>query len=336
MPKTYETISPLGGGTMNENNKLSVTKMRNERQIFEAVYMQFTEHRKYFSSHAFCFYEGEDGKYYNARIKRKIDNIITFSVKNKVGVLNLLKKIRQTNSYNDVCMMFFVDRDCDEGRNLQDEDLYETPCYSIENLYINKQCLIDILQSEFGINAVEPDGIKCLECFELREKEFNDLILEFNSLVYLRKLKNISNSKCSFRSIKTSYLAKIKLDSINQSSRYTETIEKIKKDLDAKPEEIEDAKSRLMKKGNYSLNFRGKNQLDFFVNFIIELKQANNDGNYFSFKHNCVNIEPRNNPLSQLSQYAITPSCLSIFIDKHQERLLSHNFTSNAPFPRCG
>lgn len=103
--------------------------------------------------YAFCFYEGEDGKYYDSRIRQKFDDqFITYSVGNKKEVLKLLRKITSTDLYNNVCTMFFVDRDYDESIAKDYKDLFETPCYSIENLYVQQECLLKLLQSEFGIN----------------------------------------------------------------------------------------------------------------------------------------------------------------------------------------
>lgn len=302
---------------------LSTQQMREERTVFEAVYMKLIGDKKYYTTHAFCFYEGEDGKYYNWRIKQKIVDIITYSVENKNGVLNLLKLVRRTQSLDNVCMMFFVDRDYDEIELPIDEDLYITPCYSIENFYIHKECLKEILQSEFNINPTDSDCAQCISIFELREKEFNDLMLDFNSLVYLRTLKNIPNSKCPFNNIKTSQIAEVTLESAKISAKYSKTIKKIKDALEATEEEITGAKRALKERGKYSWNFRGKNQLDFFIVYIEELKKKNKAGDFFSFKHHCVDVDLRNNRLSQLSQYAITPPCLNKFIERHKKKILS-------------
>ena len=59
--------------------------------------------------------------------------------------------------YEKVCTMFFVDRDYDFSQKQIDEDLFVTPCYSIENLYVQRECFVNILQSEFGLNEIEGD-----------------------------------------------------------------------------------------------------------------------------------------------------------------------------------
>lgn len=309
---------------MANDKRMSLELMRKERGTYEAIYLEFLNSRKYYKTYAFCFYEGEDGKYYDGRIRQKFsDKIMTFSVGNKKEVLKLLDKIKEAGLYEDVCTMFFVDRDYDVSRVGYNEDLYETPCYSIENLYVQQDCLLKILQSEFSINEIDEDCKKCLQDFRCREKEFNNQILEFNSLVYLRRKKSDSNSNFKFGSIKTSHLVKIEINKITKSPKYNETIEGIKQKLQFAEEEIELAKNELIEQGSFSSNFRGKNQLDFFVEFINKLKMINDKGGYFSTKHNGIHINITTNRLSELSQYAITPPSLELFLEKHRKKFIA-------------
>lgn len=304
---------------MTKEENLSLERMRQERITCESVYMKFVNNGKYYKSHAFCFYEGEDGKYYDSRIRKKFqDNMITYPVGNKKEVLKLLNKVRSAGLYEGVCTMFFIDRDYDESLAGTDEDLFETPCYSIENLYTQKECLKKILQSEFGLNIMDADYQKCLQDFQLREDEFIENILEFNSLVYLRRKKTDSNSNYSFSSVKTSHLVKIDVERITKSSKYEETINGIKDRLQFNETEMREAQKELLEKGNFSLNFRGKNQLDFFVGFIKNLKQESVNGGYFASKHNGVHIDITANRLSELSQYAVTPPILEEFLENHR------------------
>lgn len=308
---------------MFDKESLSLEQMRKERGTYEAIYIQFVNNRKYFKTYAFCFYEGEDGKYYDSRIRQKFGSkFVTYTVGNKKEVLKLLKRITSTNLYDDVCTMFFIDRDYDVSLSGQNEKLYETPCYSIENLYVQRECLLKILQSEFGLNEIEKDFQKCLQDFDKREKEFNNQILEFNSLVYLRRKKSDSNSNCVFGSIKTSHMLKVNIDNVEKATKYNQTIDEIKEKLQFEESEIEEAKEELIRKGNFSLNFRGKNQLDFFVEFIRALKKINDDGGYFETKYNNIHINLTSNRLSELSQYAVTPSTLEEFLERHKKEFM--------------
>lgn len=304
-------------------DSISLEQMRKERGTHQAIFTQFANNSKYFKTYAFCFYEGEDGKYYNSRIRKKFgDKFVTYTVGNKKEVLKLLNRITSTNLYDDVCTMFFIDRDYDVSLSGQNEKLFETPCYSIENLYVQRECLKQILQSEFGLNEIDNDFQKCLQDFDEREEEFNKQILEFNSLVYLRRKKSDSNSNCAFGSIKTSHMLKIHIDKVEKATKYDETIDEIKEKLQFEEMEIEKAEEELVRKGKFSLNFRGKNQLDFFVGFIRTLKKVNDDGGYFETKYNNIHINLTSNRLSELSQYAVTPPTLEDFLERHKKKFV--------------
>ena len=294
--------------------------MRKERYVYEAIYMKFANSVALHHSYAFCFYEGEDGKYYDNRIRNYFDEMfLTYKVQNKDGVLKLLTKIRSSNLYENVCTMFFVDRDYDNSLSGSDVDLFETPCYSIENLYAQKECMERVLKSEMGLNVDNPDFHKCITDYTKREIEFNKVILEFNALVYLRRKRPGSNSDFSFGSVKTTHIASINVMQVAPSSQYQDTINQIKGILHFSEEEVLKAKEKLIESGDQSITFRGKNQLDFFAAFINCIKQYNNDNNgYFKIKYKNVTINITNNRLSELSQYAITPPELSAFLERHK------------------
>lgn len=312
---------------MANDERVSLEQMRKVRETYESIYMQFINNRKYFKTYAFCFYEGEDGKYYDSRVRQRFkEKFMTYKVGSKIDVLKLLDKIKSAGLYDNVCTMFFIDRDYDISLVGYNEDLFETPCYSIENLYVQKQCLEKILQSEFGLNRIDKDCNKCLEDFELREKEFNSQMLEFNALVYLRRKKSKSNSNYSFASVRTSHIVEIKVDNqVLRAARYHEKINDIKEKLQFTEAEIEEAKNELIDKGDFTLNFRGKNQLDFFVEFINGLKLLNDKGGYFSVKKNNIHINITVNRLSELSQYAITPPSLEEFLENHKKKFVALN-----------
>ena len=51
------------------NRRETLDELRSGRDTASAAFMQFTDYKCYFPNHIFAFYEGEDGKYYNSRIK---------------------------------------------------------------------------------------------------------------------------------------------------------------------------------------------------------------------------------------------------------------------------
>jgi hypothetical protein len=299
-----------------------VERMREGRGIAEAVFMKFVDNSRFHATHAFCFYEGEDGKYYDPRIRMKFkDRFFTYVVGNKKEVLKLLEKINRDGTYTHVCMMFFVDRDCDNSRWGTDENLFETPCYSIENLYACEECFKKILQSEFAINECDNDFGKCLSDFHARMNEFHNIVLEFNALLFYRRSQSDSNSNFVFGSVKTAHLANIRMNCVKQATHYKQEINDIKSQLNVSEQALESMKQALQARGDFCNLFRGKNQLDFFCTIIRALKALNKS--YFDKPLKCVHINITNNRLSELSQYATTPPRLHAFLDTHLQQLHS-------------
>lgn len=319
---------------LREEEPLSM--MRAERNTYPAVYMDFVQMSKFYSTHAFCFYEGEDGKYYNSRIRREFeDNFISFRVGNKKEVLKLIKKIRENESHYEACLMFFVDRDFDfSGPELNhkvivDKDLYVTPCYSVENLYVSPSCLGRILQSEFLINQYDSDYKKCINDFVSLSNSFNEIIVEFNAIKLLHDKKSKSNSEYDFPDKNNRFL-RFNIDlnkngnqlqdfiTLIKSTDYDNEIQKMLFELKIEISDFEKAKDELASKDNKNYLFRGKNQLHFFVEFIASLRQLNKREKYFRFKRNCVHIAFNGNWLSEISQYADEPKSLIEFIKNHK------------------
>lgn len=204
-----ERISPL-------------VEMRLGREESSTAFMEFTSKRKYHSNYAFCFYEGEDGKYYDHRIRSIIGkDFIHIKAGNKNKVLKVLKLIKDKPEYQSVNTMFFVDRDMGfDMKEYKEKDVYVTPCYSIENLYVNEDSFGMILETEFGLNIDDADYITYKQKFVEMYHDFCELMLEFNALVLLRKEKELDCEKVIIQNIKTTDLVTIDVYSgISKSSK---------------------------------------------------------------------------------------------------------------------
>lgn len=87
--------------------RLTLEQMRANRSRSEVLFKKFTEAKDFFNSHAFCFFEGEDGKYYNSRIQKYWENnFIPLVAGSKKEVLKVMQKITSDPLYTDVCVMF--------------------------------------------------------------------------------------------------------------------------------------------------------------------------------------------------------------------------------------
>lgn len=306
---------------MAEEKELSVDEMRKKRGISEVLYKKFTESNAYFGSHAFCFYEGEDGKYYNSRIAKYWGSDFIPQVAGKKSeVLKVMKKIQSDPLYSDVSTMFFIDRDYDESLANTNDDLFETPCYSIENLYAQESVFSHIIQSEFGLSLIDPDYHKCLADYRMRLQEFIQIIIRFNAIVKYQH-QYAPEITCQFSKVKTSHLANIQIGQVVIAERYDEQITKLVSQLSADTNILEQIENKLRLESNPCLVLRGKNQLDFMVVVIKTLKELNASGDYFSRRLNNVHINLSENRLSELSQYAITPPELNEFLEKHKPQM---------------
>ena len=99
---------------MSEEREMTLEQMREQRGVSEVLFKKFTEAREYFETHAFCFYEGEDGKYYDSRVAQYWGaDFIPIVAGKKKEVIRAMRKIQSDPLYADVCTMFFVDRDYD-------------------------------------------------------------------------------------------------------------------------------------------------------------------------------------------------------------------------------
>lgn len=299
------------------NESITVDEMRKSREMAVVAYTEFTQDSEHHNTHLFCFYEGEDGKYYDTLIRKYYSNFFTYCAGCKSEVLKALKIISGHSEYNEVNKMFFIDRDFDDSLAGTHQDLYETPCYSIENLYVKEKCFIQILQSEFSLNPSNPDFVKCLSDYRKRFDEFHNIIIDFNVMLFLRNKKSISNSIYKFSTVSTSSCVDISIFGVTPTAKYEAILSEIKTMLSFTDDEIEKAKLKLTDIGNYENIFRGKNELDFFTCILTSLKSANKSETYFSRKIDRVRINITNNRLSELSQYAIMPDCLDTFLKSH-------------------
>ena len=298
-----------------------LVEMRLGREESSTAFMEFTSKRKYHSNYAFCFYEGEDGKYYDHRIRSIIGkDFIHIKAGNKIKVLKVMKLIKDKPEYQSVNTMFFVDRDMGfDMKEYKEKDVYVTPCYSIENLYVNEDSFGMILETEFGLNIDDADYITYKQKFVEMYHDFCELMLEFNALVLLRKEKELDCEKVIIQNIKTTDLVTIDVYSgISKSSKYNDTIEKIKEKLDVKDEEITSAKIGLLEHGEKSNIFRGKNQFDFMTKYIEQLYKGRKE--LFDPVPQNIKIAPNQNRLSTFSLYAQTPECLENFLQAHKSK----------------
>lgn len=272
------------------------------------------------------FFEGEDEKYYSIRINTIRPDIKWSSINSggKDKVLGLRKKIRAHETYRDAACLFFVDADFDDNSDLSIfDDIYVTPCYSVENFYISTDAYSRVLSAEFGINDSkenEPCYANSLSVFENTKAEYIEAIKPFNSLIrelrlmekcgYLEGRLNINNLKFEDLIRIDLNVAEKVYDEKNPKSIFPELDEEISVNLSNSEQYFSNISGELW--------FRGKQNLEFFRVFLTKIKadrSSKDSRQIFKDKGNVKLQISKGNFISELSQYADTPQCLKEFLE---------------------
>lgn len=308
---------------------MDVNELREARNKPASIFMRFCQSKKRYKDAMFCFYEGEDNKYYEHRVVQyteiPYDNIISFDCEGKENVLKVYEMIKTKPDYDGVVMAFFTDRDYFESENKT--DLYETPCYSVENFYTSINCFKKILKIGFGINVHEEDFEKCVQDFCKSQCMFHQHMIVFNAWL---KGQREEEKKNGHRNV---HLKNFKIGKLFETIGINIVIpkENINYDYFQKmfPDAIKLSEKRMkehilfMKDCDKQKCFRGKQELNFLKKVIDDLVRKNNNGDYFVEKHNCVGLDPNKDTLLTLSQFADTPECLIEFLSKYKGKLVA-------------
>lgn len=303
---------------------MDVKEVRSSRTKGIVVFAKFCQDKKNHEDCIFCFFEGEDYKYYDSRIEKytkyNFEKTINYDCGGRKEVMKAYELISGKEEYANINKMFFIDRDFIpiEEKN---KDLYQTPCYSVENFYTSSSSFSRILNREFGVNTIDSDFNKCINDYIERQKEFHSCTRFLNAWLSCQRKKEIIEHQ-----------EKISLSNFKISKLFSEiSIEKIQ---EKQPIDLEllnrffldsyDIEDEILKKENEFFGeenqhlFRGKFEMEFLRKIIDSLKEKNKKETYFTSKRTCVNIDPNVNTLSTLSDYADTPDCLISFLENHK------------------
>ncbi len=274
-----------------------------------------------------CVFEGEDAKYYGGRIDsvsvRVRKNI---QCKGKENVKKLKERVSANYELVNANVLYFIDKDfeCDETTG----DLYVTPCYSVENLYVSELTLSRVLADEFGLDDSEHNfDLECItSSFRKANSEFNESMLCFNSWLKLQVEESKTNKDICLNidNISLNKLVSIEINGVsanytleNLGCKFPGSGEVNQASLDKAIEEFN--------KTDLSLTIRGKHRLEFFriwLNLLMQDARCEAP-TIFTRKTKTKLCLSKDNLLSELSQYAITPNCLNEF-------LLNANFQENS------
>lgn len=294
-----------------------IEELRQSKNKAQVAFQEFALSTSKFSAHLFCFFEGKDNAYYVPRIKRFTEKYHPIKCGGRDKVLEVYKIITNRPEYKDYKKAFFIDRDFNDPINSNSTPIFETPCYSIENLYVSVDVFKDILTNEFHLSEVSDQASfdVCISLFVNRQKEFHSAVTLFNAwYACLIEIRNKSGKQTGVNL--EDKLPKGFIEISLQSVTCNYDLKKIKKVFpNATEVENEILKSKLFIFQNCESNkvFRGKYEIQFLIKFIqLLLQDSNSSKNILKSKINFAfgdNISSQQ-AINIFEGYAETPESL--------------------------
>jgi hypothetical protein len=278
----------------------------------------------------YCFFEGyEDKRYYGLRIKFKHEkDFKDFTCIGKDNVKSIHRLIKNKAEYSNAKTLYFIDKDYSDDEIK--ENIYVTPCYSIENLYSTKYTLKEVLKSEFNISEEDEEFSDVLKLYSNLQNEYHGKLLFFNAWLScqydIKKLQSINTYlkidetvKKYFESILNSNIglrANI-FDDLNNKVKLEELFENSPKITN----NMLSAKIELFSSVGFDKGcmFRGKFELKLLVAFLQKIKEeaGKKSSAIFKNKHKCTLVFNLESIISTLAKDSYTPECLNDFLDKN-------------------
>lgn len=323
----------------------SVESMKNDSKKDPVKLMEFTRIFARKPECLICFFEGEnDYKYYGFRIKEILGiewKGIDCGGKQQVIALFKILANHSHEPYRKAKTAFFVDRDFDDPQPPEiRSDIYETPCYSIENFYTTSECFKQIIETCFKIKEFEDEENenesvfkKCVRLFAETQKKFHNAVSPLNAWMFLvRKKDACKQPRTYFDKIKLESLVSIDVGDVRLKQPVSDYLEHLFPCHGISDAEI-DEKVETFSKDDRGKVFRGKQEIDFSLKFLAKIKEdlCNDSPKHFDRKRKISFLVPSlknmnlRDILSALSQYATTPECLRMYLRKRHALCFAKN-----------
>ena len=295
---------------------MSVNTLRASRDKAVVVFTEFTRLYKQYPSVLYCFFEGEDGKYYGIRIKNIIRSEKDFYLpcKGKEGVLGIYRMLSARKYYANVRAVYFIDRDFDKSiSEIGLNKIYETPCYSIENFYTSVYCFSEVLRTEFKLMESDENFERCVSLYIKLQEEFHNAVELLNTWIACQRDKY---SELNISDISVSRFVNIELGKITVKYVIDDLYRIFPGTIAISQEEL-DTRLTELRGSTRQKSFRGKFEIEFMLTFLQKLMLEANQGNspYFTRKVKVILSLSKRNIISDLSQYADTPDCLYNYLE---------------------
>lgn len=187
------------------------------------------------------------------------------SVGGKSKVLDLRKTLERHPLYNKDKCYYFIDKDYEEKINL--ENVYCTPTYSIENLYLHESCINKLIISECGLSNANIE--KRHEIIEYILADYRHNLNKFHNDKKLIKLNTV------FKYIKENEGENLSLDKILKIEFEENNLNKLR--IKHQPSFLELKKEKLH---DFKIFYKSKENINFFKITIGKFQREARD--YFS------------------------------------------------------
>ncbi|CAG1771183.1 hypothetical protein BAC3_01615 [uncultured bacterium] len=303
---------------------LTPDEMRQSLNKPQVGYQEFMLHVGQNKNGLFCFFEGKDAPYYIPRIKQFTQNYHSIKCGGKDKVLSVHRLISKHTEYQKYKKAFFVDRDFDEPVN--NPDIFETPCYSIENLYTSIAVFKEIIKNSLGLSEIRKSYQTCMSLYTERQKEFHQAVILFNAwyacLIAIRNTTkketgvNLSDRLGGDKTTKD--FITFSLESISKNYNFQLIKQKFPNALEVSGDALN---QKIVEFSNCEPHkvFRGKYEMQFVITIIdLILQDSNKQQRYikekikFSFSSNLSNQQA----IELFSSYAETPDSLNKYLQQ--------------------
>lgn len=299
-------------------------QLRESRNATSVQFMDFMKAVSKRRSILVCFFEGEDEKYFSIRLNTILPNVEWTGINcgGKSKVISLRDKIRTHAQYKESTVAFFIDNDFGDDTVSNEEEFYITPCYSVENIYSRVETFKNILTAEFGMSefcSLSNDFEIAISIFNARLNEFCNVILPFNIWIkahrIIEKSTDDKSKKLNLNNLKIEDLVSIKLHEISSVYDCDNISALFPNSFAITSEQYSESAAYFQNQGLETF-LRGKQQLEFLRVFLTHLREERSKKENPTFsKRTSVKLQlSKANILSELSQYAVTPSCLVTYL----------------------
>jgi hypothetical protein len=309
----------------NLNMDESANIMRNARETFREGLIEFmSKCNPSDTTQLFCFVEGNIDKcFYNSKVRAIIDiSPSSIICRKKTNVLSIYDEINKRKEYSGVPIGYFIDRDFDNSCEMK--DVYETPCYSIENFYVQEETVRAILEDAFMIDSHGEDYATALDLYQKLIETFHQKTLLLNSWLCCQSETDIGHhSKLHIDNTVEKSFKRIVMPDMTGIAAFPdfETKQMIEELFNHVPPvdlSVVEKKVEFFRDQNHSYIFRGKFELEILASFLQRLRETlvSADGVTCKKSYKPVIHFEKNQILYQFVDKVIITKCLRAYIQK--------------------